>query len=216
MIISFDLCTSWYMYHTVHSPMMTTPLPGPRDELLQRTMAHVAEHGVGDLSLRSLAAAIGTSHRMLVYHFGSKEGLLVAVVQAVEAEQRAALAALAGDADLAPMDRFQRLWQRLADPALWPNERLFFELYGQALQGRAHTAELLAGIVESWVEPVATDLAAMGVPPEDARSTARLGVAVTRGLLLDLLATGDRAGVDAAMARFTAMFHASLGGPPGR
>jgi hypothetical protein len=56
----------------------------------------------------------------------------------------------------------------------------------------------------------------MGVPPEDARSTARLGVAVTRGLLLDLLATGDRAGVDAAMARFTTMFEASLATEPGR
>ena len=31
---------------------------------------------------------------------------------------------------------------------------------------------------------------------------ARLGIAVTRGLLLDLLATGDVAGVDAAMEAF--------------
>jgi hypothetical protein len=40
------------------------------------------------------------------------------------------------------------------------------------------------------------------MPPALARARARLGVAVTRGLLLDLLATGDRAGVDAAMDEF--------------
>ena len=46
-------------------------------------------------------------------------------------------------------------WKHISDPALWPNERLFFEIYGQALQGRAHTTDVLDGIVDSWVDPVA-------------------------------------------------------------
>jgi hypothetical protein len=50
------------------------------------------------------------------------------------------------------------------------------------------------------------------VPPDEARADARLGLAVTRGLLLDLLATGDAAAVDAAMERFTALYlHARAG-----
>jgi hypothetical protein len=88
-------------------------------------------------------------------------------------------------------------WRHISDPSLWPNERLFFELYGQALQGRPGTTELLDGIVDAWVEPAAEILAEHGFPAPHA--TARLGIAVTRGLLLDLLATGDRAAVDAAM-----------------
>jgi len=40
--------------------------------------------------------------------------------------------------------------------------------------------------------------------PEDAAAEARLGVAVTHGLVLDLLATGDRSAVDAAMERYIA------------
>jgi hypothetical protein len=56
-------------------------------------------------------------------------------------------------------------------------------------------------------------IAAQGFPEEDARAFARLGLAVSRGLLLDLLATGDRAGVDAAMDRFITMYEAQL---PGR
>ena len=55
----------------------------PKARLLAAAMEYVAEHGVGDLSLRAIAAAIGTSHRMLIYHFGSKEGLLIAVIHAV-------------------------------------------------------------------------------------------------------------------------------------
>ncbi len=173
-----------------------------RERLLAAAMEHVAQHGVGDPSLRGLAAALGTSHRMLIYHFGSREGLLIEVIRAVEAQQRAALAEMLLDEDAPPAETMRRMWRRLADPALWPNERLFFEIYGQALQGRAHTTELLDGIVEDWLDPATEINVSLGVPPDAARAHARLGVAVTRGLLLDLLATRDVEAVDAAMKAF--------------
>jgi AcrR family transcriptional regulator len=147
---------------------------------------------------------------MLVYHFGSKEGLLVAVVREVERRQREALATLSADPDLPPIEQGRRLWQRLTDPALAPHERLFFEVYGQALQGRPHTTALLDGIVDSWLEPLAELNMRHGLPEPAARASARLGIAVARGLLLDLLATGDRTGVDEAMDLFVAMYE-SLG-----
>jgi AcrR family transcriptional regulator len=178
----------------------------PRERLLTAAVDYVAAHGIGEVSLRQLAAALGTSHRMLVYHFGSKEGLLVEVIRAVEARQREALADLAADADLPVDEQARRMWRRLADPALWPHERLFFEVYGQALQGRPHTTALLDGIVDSWLEPLTALNIAQGLTPERARAIARLGIAVTRGLLLDLLATGDRPGADAAMELFIEMY----------
>jgi AcrR family transcriptional regulator len=182
----------------------------PRDRLLAAAVEHAAGHGLADLSLRQLAAALGTSHRMLVYHFGSKEGLLVEVVRAVERQQREALASLGADASLPPGEAARRLWQRVADPAMWRYERLFFELYGQALQGRPQYLSFLDGIVESWLGP-ATELAiSQGVPAAVARAQVRLGIAVTRGLLLDLLATGDREGVDEAMELFVATFEALM------
>jgi AcrR family transcriptional regulator len=181
-------------------------MSSPRDRLLASAVDHIAAHGMGELSLRQLAEALGTSHRMLAYHFGSKEGLLVAVVREVERRQRAALADLGADSSLSPMEQARQLWQRLADPQLWPHERLFFEIYGQALQGRSHAAELLDGIVDSWLDPLADLAVRTGAPPAQARAQARLGLAVTRGLLLDLLATGDRAGVDEAMELFATMY----------
>src|SRR4051812_7720632 len=172
----------------------------PRERLLNAAIDHIARRGISDLSLRELAAAIGTSHRMLIHHFGGREGLLVAVVQAVEQRQRDSLQDLIPDPEASPADALRTWWRHISDPSLWPNERLFFELYGQALQGRPGTTELLDGIVDAWLEPAATILAQLGFP--DGNAAARLGIAVTRGLLLDLLATGDREAVDAAMEAY--------------
>ena len=177
-----------------------------RDRLLAAVIAELLGKGIGDLSLRGLAAAMGTSHRMLIYHFGSKEGLLIEVVRTMEERQREALADLDTNPEVSPADALRRFWQRLADPALWPAERLFFELYGQALQGRPGTTPFLEGIVDNWLDPLTSTAIRHGVPPDRARTHARLGLAVARGLLLDLLATGNRAEVDAAMERFIADF----------
>ncbi|EQD30523.1 transcriptional regulatory protein, partial [mine drainage metagenome] len=114
--------------------------------------------------------------------------------------QRATLTGIVAEiGDGSAAEIMRRFWHRLADPQLWPHERLFFELYGQALQGRPHAVPLLDGVVDAWIEPAVELARRHGVPTKDARAQARLGLAVIRGLLLDLLATGDRQGVDDAM-----------------
>ena len=180
----------------------------PKRALLEAAVDRRSETGVAGRSLRQLAAELGTSHRMLIYHFGSMEGLLVEVVREVEARQRAALADL--DENLDPAEMAKAFWRRFTDPALYPNERLFFELYGQALQGRPGTEALLPEVVTAWIEPLAAVAKSHGLSARDARAHARLGVATTRGLLLDLLATGDLAEVNAAMDLFVDLYVASL------
>jgi AcrR family transcriptional regulator len=187
-----------------------TDPPDPRRRLLERAIEHVARNGIGDLTLRRLATSIGTSHRMLIHHFGSKEGLWVEIAREVERRQRALLADILPDAEQPLGKAMWTWWKHISDPSLWSNERLFFELYGQALQGRPHTEALLDGIVDSWVEPAAELSIRHGVPPDAARAHARLGVATTRGLLLDLLATGDVESVDAAMTAFIELYEAWL------
>ena len=92
----------------------------PKQQLLERMLGYLTDHGIGDISLRELAAALGTSHRMLIYHFGSKEGLFVAVVQEAEKQQRQLLAHLfgGGTADFAASGR--RFWQQLRSPDSLP------------------------------------------------------------------------------------------------
>lgn len=183
---------------------------GPRETLLEAAIDHVAHNGITDLSLRQLAEALGTSHRMLIHHFGSKEGLWVAIVHEVERRQRAILADLVPSADVPVADAMRAWWRHISDPALWPNERLFFELYGQAIQGRPHTVEMLDGIIDDWLEPAAEINVAYGLSREEARAHARLGIAVTRGLLLDLVATRDPEAVNAAMDAFIEVYVAWL------
>jgi AcrR family transcriptional regulator len=178
-----------------------------REALLDRCLEYLREAGFSHLSLREIAAGVGTSHRMLIYHFGSRDGLLAEIVGRVEAEQRAALAELSATTDdLAEIGR--RFWRRVSDPALAPAERLFFEIYAHALYGREWTESFRASVIAAWVEPIAEVLMQRGLSATQARVRARLGLATTRGLLLDLLITGDRRTLDAASDLFAELFTA--------
>jgi len=139
--------------------------PGPpppesaRERLLAAALAIAMQGGIADLSLRELAAAIGTSHRMLLYHFGSREGLLAAVTLAVEEAERTALR----QTGAISADDARRFWARYSDPALWPQERLFFELYAHALRGRPGTEGFLEHVVTGWLEPLTAAIVQDGV-----------------------------------------------------
>ena len=179
----------------VHCGMATSQA---RERLLAAAVEQAMQGGIADLSLRELAAAIGTSHRMLLYHFGSREGLLTAVAQAVEEAQRAVVSEWG-----ITSANSRRLWQHFSDPRLWPAERLFFELYAHALLGRPGTEGFLDSAIEPWVSALTPAFVReAGLDEATARAEARLAVAVTRGLLLDLLATGDRVAVTEAFERY--------------
>jgi AcrR family transcriptional regulator len=185
-----------------------------KQRLLDAVIEHFSAAGLADQSLRRIAEAVGSSHRMLLYHFGSKDGLLLEVAQAVEARTQQQLAAVGLVAGERTDEVVRRMWAYVADPEQAAFERLFFALYGRALQGDSAVAPLLAGDIEHWLEANDALLdgagaGAAGVPQEVARAHARLGLAVVRGLLLDLLATGDRAGVDAALDVFARRYAGS-------
>jgi AcrR family transcriptional regulator len=187
----------------------------PRERLIEKVTDYLSEHGVGDISLRELASGIGTSHRMLIYHFGSKDGLLVEVARRVEARQQQVLAELLESFDGTPVELARVFWQLLRSPTLAPLERLFFELYGQGLQGRHFAVGFLDGIVGSWIDRSAPGLVALGLSEAEARIEARLGIAIVRGLLLDVLATGEETEVDASYDRYLEYFAQSRSQAPG-
>ena len=183
------------MYHLVHFRSMGTA----REDLLDRAIAHVSAHGISDVSLRALATAIGTSHRMVLYHFGSREGLLAAIVERVEATQRDALAELATTAG-SPRALIEAQWAQLTDPALRPIICLFFELVGLALHDRPGTAGFLDGLTDPWL--VLAERLAIELDASTDRDELRLGVAVTRGLLLEAVTSGDVDGATRSLHAF--------------
>jgi AcrR family transcriptional regulator len=184
---------------------MTVASAGPesaRDRLLREVMVYARTHGLGEVSLRALAAAVGTSHRMLLYHFGSREGLVAAVVAKVEEQQREVMRALSSAWATDPVAANRQFWAGLTDPRQHENERLFFEAVALALRGRPGTGSLRETLVEPWLAAFVDAGRGLGIDEADVRLDARVGMALARGLLLDLLVTGDKDGVDAAMERF--------------
>lgn len=178
-----------------------------RARLVSAAVDHVAAHGIADLSLRRLGAAIGVSHRMLIHYFGSKEQLLAEIVRESERRQRDLLTRLRLEPGLSPVDVARLLWRQLTDPATAGQERLFFEINVDALRGGPEAVRVLEGLMTEWLEPLVAAETAGGAGPAAARRRARLGLATVRGLLLDLLTTGDRADVDAAMEEFLRLYY---------
>jgi AcrR family transcriptional regulator len=173
--------------------MVRTPDLERRRQLLEALFEEFATGGIGDRSLRDVAGAVGTSHRMLLHHFGSREDLLIAIVEEAERRQMA----LVPDLPMDPAEGFAAMWADLRRPELRHLERLFFECYSRAAQGEKPFTRMIPGAVDGWLRKVEASADA----PYD-RALARLGLAVTRGLLLDLVATNDEAGVDAAAQAF--------------
>ncbi|HWD80895.1 MAG TPA: TetR family transcriptional regulator [Kribbella sp.] len=173
-----------------------------RTTLLADAVEHFAKNGIGDASLRSIATSIGTSHRMLIYHFGSREGLLAEVVRTVEQQQRDLLAALS---DLPVEEQAEQFWRRVTEAALVYGP-LFFELSAHAMQDLPHTESLKADLINVWLPPLIDLCIRAGLPADEAPAYARLGLAASRGLLFDLLLTGDQAGVDEASALLNRLF----------
>ena len=162
----------------------------PRERLLDAVIDHVGREGIGDTSLRSLAQAVGTSHRMLIYHFGSREGLLAEVTREVEARQRALMTATY-DEDLPPLEAGRKYWEQTVEATLRYGP-LFFELSAHAMQGKEHAALLRDELIASWLPSVTELCLALGIPDDEAETHARLALGAARGLLLDLLVTGER------------------------
>ena len=164
-----------------------------RRQLLDSLIDAFADGGIGDRSLREVAEVVGTSHRMLLHHFGSRDDLLLAIVAGVEHRQMTVLP----DAATRPADAMAAMWADVRRPEMRPFERLFFECYARGAQGEQPFARMLPGAVESWLSEVDAKTGSSADP-----AFVRLGLAVTRGLLLDLVATDDDEGVDAAAQAF--------------
>ena len=168
-----------------------------RQELLDRIVVDVAAHGLGERSLREIAGSVGTSHRMVLYHFGSRAGLVRAVVESVEAGQRQLLAdAAAAVPGASDADLIRATWARVSDPAVRPFVRLFFELVGHPT---THPIDLTG----TWLDEARDIVEARGGAFDPAG--ARVGVAITRGLLVDVVTGGDPDEATAALERFLAL-----------
>jgi AcrR family transcriptional regulator len=184
--------------------MGRNPDPARRAQLRDAAVDYVLAHGLADLSLRPLAAAVGTSARILIYHFGSKEQLVAEALRGARRREQQLMATFwAGTPLEDPTLVMGRTWEWMTSPDNEPFLRLFFEVYGLALQDPGAYPGFLDHVVADWLKLFGSWLEDLGVDPRRAETLATAIVATSRGLLLDVLATGDRQRTDPVFGALT-------------
>jgi len=171
--------------------------------LLDRAYRYALEHGLADLSLRPLAAAIGTSPRVLLFLFGSKDGLVRALLARARADE---LGFLAGER-AAEQDGLAAVvaatWRWLAAEPVSPLLTLWTEAYGRSLvEPDGPWSGFASQSVSDWLAVLASAQPADDADEPEPTAERTLALAVLRGCLLDLLATGDTRRVSAAVASY--------------
>lgn len=153
-----------------------------REDILEQLADHVLAKGLDGASLRPLAAAIGTSDRMLLYYFPDKATLVSAILQCVAQRLATQLA------DEVPLGRtldvdsmLARLWTTLCKPALRPYMRLWLELAGHAARGEEPHRGIGAAIAQGFLDWIAQRLAG---PARDAPAAALSVLIRIEGMLL--------------------------------
>ncbi len=168
-------------------------------QLLDRVADYLSANGVAELSLRPLAKAVGSSPRVLLYYFGSKEDLVAKALMRLRDRQRAAYAAMKTASFATPADACRAIWQHMSSPQYERLFRLSLETYVMALRNPERFSEFLRTSVEDWLGFLAAPLIRKGYAESEARAHATIVMAGFRGFLLDYCASRDRARVDRAV-----------------
>lgn len=133
---------------------------------------------------------------MLIYHFGTRDALLREVLQQARLRQ---VAAFTGALRVRPEESYRetlaRAWTEISGPEGQPYLRMFGRLHdnsGEPLwPGFRRTA------TTDWLTPLEVGMESLGKP-----ELATVVLAVIRGLLMDLDATGDGERIDKAFGDF--------------
>jgi AcrR family transcriptional regulator len=170
-----------------------------RGDLLERIVDYVTANGLADLSLRPLAEAVATSPRVLLYYFRSKEELIAEVLGRARLRQRELFASSLPRNPQSYAETIRAAWALMSAPQNEPVFRLFFEVYGLALQDRTRFAAFLHAAVDDWLAYLEAPALRDGYAEADARAIATVMLAGFRGFLLDLCATRERDRLAAAV-----------------
>lgn len=171
--------------------------PEIKQRLLDACTDHALAEGLPD-AVEPLAAATGTSARMLLYHFGTRDDLLRAILRQARQRQLDAFGELLRARPGEPYQTtLQRAWTTMTSSEGQPYLRMFGQLR-ESSENRLWPGFRRIATTD-WLSPLEAGLRSIGRP-----ELATLVLAVIRGLLMDLDATGDTDRVNQAFTRFAA------------
>ena len=178
------------------------PQPQIKQRLLDACTDYALEHGLPD-RLGPLAAAAGTSSRMLIYHFETRDGLLREILGRARQRQLEAFTDLLRVRPEEPYPTtLSHAWSAMTGPHGRPYLRMFSRLHDTA--GEPLWPGFRQTATTDWLAPLEQGMRSLGRP-----ELATVVLAVIRGLLMDLDATGDALRTDHAFHDFlTTIEHA--------
>lgn len=181
-------------YVTAPDPLKHPGRPEQRRRFLEGAVAHALEGGISTLSLRPLATRLGTSDRMLLYYFGSRDNLVMEVLDAVSGQLERVLGDERPAARMSASALLAEVWAKVTDPRLDPALRLYLEvdvLAARAVEPYSTVARLVSEGWCAWLGERLSD------PPRRRQATASALLAVLDGLLVQRLCV-DPAAADAS------------------
>lgn len=178
-----------------------------RSALADGALDYVLTHGIIGLSLRPLAKALGTSDRMLIYHFGSKDGLLDAIFDHAQMHLASA------SPPALPVTNLEELviaiWQTVSGPEGAAVTRLYLEASVLAVQEPQRWGDAVARLRAPWRTPLRAGLVAFGIPAPDADAMVDFVLCSLDGLALDKLTSGEAARCNEAALMLARLVSAS-------
>jgi AcrR family transcriptional regulator len=181
-----------------------TPDLERRQELLDRIVLYLADNGLAQVTLRPMAAALDVSINRLVHHFGSKEELVsTALLRAIDIQIEVQNGWFARNPNLTLVDLYRRWWR-------WINEseqnlalvRLNYEAAALDTKITGLAGSVRADQIGVWRHDAEVNLGRVVSSPARAALEASLAKATFTGLVMDLLATGDRRRLNGVFAEF--------------
>jgi AcrR family transcriptional regulator len=167
------------------------------EELLGRIIEIVRSQGLAGFSLDNLAPQLGTSSRMLVYYFGSKDELLGRIVHELRDEHVATMANSEGDTIIEAIDKW---WAHYR--ANLTDMQFFFHLATRSFEEPDKFKEFSSTAVDLWAAYFYRCVRPQVRTDAEARAIARLSLATVRGLTVDLLITQDVEHVEQSLKAF--------------
>jgi AcrR family transcriptional regulator len=169
--------------------------------LLESLIAYLVKRGIADVSLRPMAAAVGTSARLLIFHFRSKERLLLEVLGELQSRLQRSLSDLLKEPAATRSAPLRLFWDWALKDANFAQLRVLYQLHILAAQDHRTYGRYLKRNSLNWLESVQAALQ----PTQRSPALATLIVAVFDGLFIEVMSTGDRRRASAAIDEFIAM-----------
>jgi AcrR family transcriptional regulator len=172
-----------------------------RQQLLDSVVGYLAQHGLGLLSLRPLAAGLGVSTNRLVHHFGTKDQLITAALdRAVQIQEEVRASWLAAEPGLGQVELLRRWWAWMqADSGNLAMVRLAYEAVTLDATVTGLPTEVRDAQISVWRTNIEQRLISGGMPAAEAAIEASLVKATYSGLVLELIASGSSPRLSAAL-----------------